>query len=101
MVADLEVGDVGAEGLDHACRLMPQGHGQGAGAVAVDDAEVRMAQARRLDGHQDLARTGIVEGDGLDAERAAVGIGAGGTPVAQDGGAGGGRHGQGSHLLAG
>ena len=92
VIADGQIRHPFAQGLDHPGRLVPQGHGQGAGPVAVDDGKVRMAQARRLDRDPDLARAGRVQLDGLDRQGAAVGVGPGGAHLRQDGGAGGQGH---------
>jgi hypothetical protein len=92
MIADGQIGDPVAERLDDPCGLMAEGHRQGARAIAVDDAEVRVAQARSLDRHQHLAWAGRVEGHGCDRQRTTVGIGMGGAHGAENGGAGRDRH---------
>ncbi len=74
VIARREASDMRADRLDHARRLMAQRHGHVARAVAVDDGQVRVAQAgsRHLD--EQLTRAGIVQLGLDDLQRLAVGI---------------------------
>ena len=88
VVADGEIVDAFAQRLDDARGLVAECHRKRPGPVAVDDAEVRMAQARGLDGHPHLTGAGGVQCHGLDREGTAVRVRAGGTRGAENGGCG-------------
>ena len=75
VIADREITDILAQRLDDPGRFVPQRHRQRTGAIAVDHRQIRMAQARRRDPHQDLAFARRVEIDRLDLQGAAVRIG--------------------------
>ena len=85
-VADRKIGHALSECLNDPRRLVAQGHGQGAGPVAVDHAEVGVTKTCSLDGDPHLTRAGRIQRDGLEAKRAAVCIGPSGPGLAQDGG---------------
>ena len=57
VIADSEVLHAVAELFDNACGLMAECHRHRARPVAVDHRQVRMAQPRSLDTHQNFART--------------------------------------------
>ena len=75
VVAVLEVVDAGAELLDDAGRLVAERHRHRPRPVAVDHRQVRVAQPRRRDLDQDLARSGRVELDRLDRQRLRLRVG--------------------------
>ena len=64
-----DVVDAVADPFDDAGRLMAEQHGHGPHAVAVDDAEVGVADSRRFDAHEQLARPGGIEFELTDGER--------------------------------
>ena len=67
-----EVFDAGAEFLNPAGRLVPEQHGHRTHPAAVDDAEIRVADARGLDAHEHLARPRRIQFQLADRDRAAV-----------------------------
>ena len=79
--------DVGPDLLDDARGLVPEHHRQRPRPRAVDDREIGMADTRRLDPHQQLARLRLVELDLLDAERTRRGVWPIGADPLEDGGA--------------
>jgi hypothetical protein len=67
-VARDQIRNAGA-GFDHlACGFMAQDHGHGAGAAAVDNAEIGMAETRGVDADEDFARAGRIEFAKLDTQ---------------------------------
>ena len=66
MVARLEIGDFGADLLDHARRLMAENHRQRMGVQPLDEVQIGMAQATHRGAHQNLARLGLARADLLD-----------------------------------
>ncbi len=77
-VADREALVVlGPQRLDDARRFVAQCHRHGAGTIAVDHRQVRMAQARRVDSDEQLAAARWIEGQRRQFQRTIVGIGTG------------------------
>ena len=74
VIAAGEVVHAGADLLDDAGRLMAERHRHGPRSVAVDDREIGVAQARRFDPHQHLARPRRVELDLLNRQRLRDGV---------------------------
>ena len=72
-VTDGEVVHVRTQLLDDAGRLVAEQHRDGTAAIAVDDAEVGVADARRLDAHQDLTGLGRIQLQRADREGAGAG----------------------------
>ena len=83
-VARGETADARADGLDDAGALVPE-HRRPApvAEVAVGEADVGVAHARRRDPHQHLARVRRVEGQRLDAQRRARLVQHGGADLHQ------------------
>jgi hypothetical protein len=61
MVADRQIVDPVAEGVDHAGGLMTQRHGKRANPVSVYHGQVGVTKAGGLDADADLAGTGVVQ----------------------------------------
>ena len=84
MVADSHALDAMSNGLHDARRLMPQRHRERARARPVHDGEIGVAKARTLDANPDLASTGRCDGESFDGKRAAVGVWARSSRLAED-----------------
>src|SRR6476620_2417524 len=73
MIAGLEVSAgptlSGPDLFDDAGRLMAQRHGHRSRPVTVDDRQIGVAQARRLDPYQHRAGTGSIQLQSLDRQR--------------------------------
>ncbi|MEZ5503233.1 MAG: hypothetical protein R3E50_11550 [Halioglobus sp.] len=63
MIADLQAADTGSDGFHYAGGLVAEDHVAGGGEAAVDDAEVRVADAAVLDLHAHLACPRLHDGD--------------------------------------
>src|SRR4029077_18323698 len=59
----------GPDRLDYARALVPEDDRNGVGDRAVDDAQIRVAEAGRLDRNPALARSGIADHRLLDRDR--------------------------------
>ena len=86
VVALLEVVDAGADLLDDARRLVAERHRHRPRPVALDHRQVRVAQPRRRDLDQDLARSRRVELDRLDLQRLRLRVGRRSAHLVQHGG---------------
>ena len=86
MIARLKVGDVLTDLLDDTGGLVAERHRHRARAVAVDDREIGMAQARGGDAHQHFTSSRRIEFDLGDAKRLADGIRRRGAHTIEDGG---------------
>jgi hypothetical protein len=69
LIAGREVMHIAADGQHFAGRLVAEHHRHDARARPVDDRQVRVAQARRADADEQLARPGTVELDLGDLAR--------------------------------
>src|SRR5437879_13403660 len=79
-VAFLQGGHAGSDGVHHAGALVAEDDGCGVGDRAVDDAQVRVAEAGGADRDPDLARTRVADAHLLDGDRLAGGAEDGGPP---------------------
>ena len=86
VIADRKVGHAFAERLDDARRLVAERHRHGSRPRAVDHRQIRMAEARRGDLHQNLAAAGRGEVEFGDSRAAATGRRAAEGRWLQDGG---------------
>ena len=78
MVADLHRPDLGADRFHYARRLVAGDAGEGVGVGALDEMQIRMAQAAGGGADEDFARAGGVEVRLPDGERGAGGAEEGG-----------------------
>src|SRR5437879_252215 len=77
-VAFLQGGHAGSDGVHHAGALVAEDDGCGVGDRAVDDAQVRVAEAGGADRDPDLAGTRVADAHLLDGDRLAGGAEDGG-----------------------
>ena len=73
-VADRDVADLVADGLDDAGGLVSEQHRHRTRPVAVHDRQVRVADPRRLDPDEQLGRAGIREVERADGDRQRVAV---------------------------
>ncbi len=84
VIAGLEAIDAGPRGFDDPRTFVSQHEGQLPRPVSIDDREIRMAQARGDDPHEDLAFARRFQLDLAHGDRARLGVGSGTPDLFQD-----------------
>ena len=74
MIAGHQVVHCGTHGLNDASRLVTEHGGARTWILALHEVQVRMTQPGGGDPHQDLVRTGRVDGDVLDGQLTWIGL---------------------------
>jgi hypothetical protein len=74
VIADRDIRDVRPDRFDDASRLVSQGYRNRAGPVAVDDREIRVADAGGFDRDEQFAGTGWAQFERLYLERRGAGV---------------------------